>query len=98
MNSHVQGRVATASARAPQGFWCPDLVSTRDLGAAGVDAVLNLAGVMKARPADFRKALSGRQMVMFFEKPSLRTRLDVRGGNGWPGRDGNVCRPEAGTA
>jgi ornithine carbamoyltransferase len=61
-------------------FWCPDLVSTRDLGAAGVDAVLNLAGVMKARPADFRKALSGRQMVMFFEKPSLRTRLTFEAG------------------
>ena len=69
LNSQVQARVATASARAPQVFWCPDLVSTRDLGPAGVDAVLNLAGVMKARPADFRKALSGKQMVMFFEKP-----------------------------
>jgi ornithine carbamoyltransferase len=80
LNSHVQGRVATASARAPQVFWCPDLVSTRDLGAAGVDAVLNLAGVMKARPADFRKALSGKQMVMFFEKPSLRTRLTFEAG------------------
>ena len=80
LNSHVQGRVATASARAPQVFWCPDLVSTRDLGAAGVEAVLNLAGVMKARPADFRKALAGRQMVMFFEKPSLRTRLTFEAG------------------
>jgi ornithine carbamoyltransferase len=80
LNSQVQGRVATASARAPQAFWCPDLVSTRDLGAAGVDAVLNLAGVMKARPADFRKALSGKQMVMFFEKPSLRTRLTFEAG------------------
>ncbi|MFZ0292387.1 MAG: ornithine carbamoyltransferase [Candidatus Sulfotelmatobacter sp.] len=80
LNSHVQGRVATASARAPQAFWCPDLVSTRDLGAAGVEAVLNLAGVMKARPADFRKALAGRQMVMFFEKPSLRTRLTFEAG------------------
>ena len=80
LNSHVQDRVAAAAARAPQGFWCPDLVSTRDLGAAGVDAVLNLAGVMKARPADFRKALTGRQMVMFFEKPSLRTRLTFEAG------------------
>jgi ornithine carbamoyltransferase len=61
-------------------FWCPDLVSTRDLGPAGVDAVLNLAGVMKARSADFRKALSGKQMVMFFEKPSLRTRLTFEAG------------------
>jgi ornithine carbamoyltransferase len=80
LNSHVQGRTVTAPARAPQGFWCPDLVSTRDLGPAGVGAVLNLAGIMKARPADFRKALSGRQMVMFFEKPSLRTRLTFEAG------------------
>jgi ornithine carbamoyltransferase len=80
LNSHVQGRTVTAAATAPQGFWCPDLVSTRDLGPAGVDAVLNLAGIMKARPADFRKALAGRQMVMFFEKPSLRTRLTFEAG------------------
>ena len=80
LNSHVQSRAAAAPARAPQVFWCPDLISTRDLGPAGVDAVLNLAGVMKARPADFRKALVGRQMVMFFEKPSLRTRLTFEAG------------------
>jgi ornithine carbamoyltransferase len=66
--------------RVPQVFWCPDLVSTRDLGPAGVHAVLDLAGVMKARPADFRRALAGRQIVMFFEKPSLRTRLTFEAG------------------
>src|SRR5579863_4981380 len=80
LNSHVQGRTAVAPARAPQGFWCPDVVSTRDLGPGGVDAVLDLARIMKARPADFRKTLTGRQMVMFFEKPSLRTRLTFEGG------------------
>ncbi|MGB8732669.1 MAG: ornithine carbamoyltransferase [Candidatus Sulfotelmatobacter sp.] len=80
LNSHVQGRAAVAATRAPQAFWCPDLVSTRDLGPAGVDAVLNLAGIMKSRPADFRKALTGKQMVMFFEKASLRTRLTFEAG------------------
>ncbi len=80
LNTQVQGRTVVASARAPQVFWCPDLVSTRDLGPAGVNAVLNLAGVIKARPAEFRKALSGKQMVMFFEKPSLRTRLTFEAG------------------
>jgi ornithine carbamoyltransferase len=80
LNSHVQGRIAAAPERVPQVFWCPDLVSTRDLGPAGVDAVLNLAGVMKSRPADFHRALAGRQMVMFFEKPSLRTRLTFEAG------------------
>jgi ornithine carbamoyltransferase len=80
LNSHVQGRMAAAPARVPQVLWCPDLISTRDLGPAGVDAVLHLAGIMKSRPADFRKALAGRQMVMFFEKPSLRTRLTFEAG------------------
>jgi ornithine carbamoyltransferase len=80
LNSHVHGGMAAAPARVPQVFWCPDLVSTRDLGPAGVDAVLHLAGIMKSRPADFRKALTGRQMVMFFEKPSLRTRLTFEAG------------------
>jgi ornithine carbamoyltransferase len=80
LNTHVRGRVAAAPERVPEVFWCPDLISTRDLGPAGVDAVLHLAGVMKARPADFRRSLTGRQMVMFFEKPSLRTRLTFEAG------------------
>jgi ornithine carbamoyltransferase len=80
LNSQLQDRAAVAAARAPQAFWCPDLVSTRDLGPVGVDAVLNLAGIMKERPADFRKALTGKQMVMFFEKASLRTRLTFEAG------------------
>jgi len=72
--------VATSAARVPNTFWGPDLVSTRDLGPSGVEAVLHLAGIMKARPADFRSALAGKQMVMFFEKPSLRTRLTFEAG------------------
>jgi ornithine carbamoyltransferase len=36
--------------------------------------------MMKACPADFRQALSGKQMVMFFEKASLRTRLTFEAG------------------
>ncbi len=80
LNSQMQSRAAAAPARAPQVFWCPDLVSTRDLGPAGVDAVLSLAGMMKSRPAEFRKALAGKQMAMFFEKPSLRTRLTFEAG------------------
>ena len=80
LNSHVQGRMAAAPERVPQVFWCPDLVSTRDLGPAGVDAVLRLAAILKSRPADFRRALTGKQIVMFFEKPSLRTRLTFEAG------------------
>src|ERR1022692_4214070 len=80
LNSHVQGRVAAARERGPPVFLGPDLVSTPDLGPARVGAVLRLAAIMKSRPADFSKALTGRQIVMFFEKPSLRTRLTFEAG------------------
>lgn len=57
-----------------------DLVSTRDLSAGEVRSVLDLAAVVKARPSDFRRTLEGKQLVMFFEKPSLRTRLTFEAG------------------
>jgi ornithine carbamoyltransferase len=57
-----------------------DLVSTRDLSPSEVRSVLDLAGVVKARPSDFRRTLDGKQLVMFFEKPSLRTRLTFEAG------------------
>jgi ornithine carbamoyltransferase len=60
--------------------WCEDLISINDLGPSGVAAVLNLAALIKARPEDFRGALAGKQVVMFFEKPSLRTRLTFEAG------------------
>jgi ornithine carbamoyltransferase len=75
MNSQPLNRTQGSPAPVLEPFWCPDLVSTRDLGPGGVDAILHLAAIMKARPADFRGALLGKQMVMFFEKPSLRTRI-----------------------
>src|ERR1700694_3404678 len=64
----------------PGTFWCPDLVSTRDLGPQGVEAVLHLAELMKSRPYVFQRSMAGKQMVMFFEKPSLRTRLTFEAG------------------
>jgi ornithine carbamoyltransferase len=57
-----------------------DLISTRDLSPKDAEGLLHLAGLMKARPADFRDALSGKQLVMFFEKASLRTRLTFEAG------------------
>ncbi len=70
----MQSRVPVPQS-VPDVFWCPDLVSTRDLGPQGVQAVLHLAELMKSRPSVFQRSLAGKQMVMFFEKPSLRTRL-----------------------
>ena len=60
----------------------PDLLSMQDLSPAEVSAILNLAAVVKARPARFRHALEGKQMVLMFEKPSLRTRLTFEAGMG----------------
>jgi ornithine carbamoyltransferase len=82
LNSQILNAKPAAPPRLPKTFWCPDLVSTRDFGPSGVEAVLHLAGIMKLRPADFRKALAGKQVVMFFEKPSLRTRLTFETGVG----------------
>lgn len=80
MKAQALNRAPVAPARVPNTFWGDDLVSTRDLGREGVAAVLHLAGIMKARPRDFRSALAGKQMAMFFEKPSLRTRLTFEAG------------------
>lgn len=52
-----------------------DLCSIADLSPAEMSAILELAHAVKAQPEDFRHALDAKQMVMFFEKPSLRTRL-----------------------
>jgi ornithine carbamoyltransferase len=81
LNSPLQSRTQTeVPATFPGSFWFPDLVSTRDLGPQGVEAVLHLAELMKSRPSVFQRSLAGKQMVMFFEKPSLRTRLTFEAG------------------
>ena len=57
-----------------------DLVSIRDLSPIDVDSIFHLASRMKARPETFRNALAGKHIAMFFEKPSLRTRLTFEAG------------------
>lgn len=59
---------------------CRDLVSIQDLAPSEVEDILELTILIKARPADFRGALAGKQLAMFFEKPSLRTRLTFEAG------------------
>ena len=80
MNSESLGTSHVISLPDPKGFWSRDLVSIRDLAPQEVEAILELTALMKARPADFRGALSGKQLAMFFEKPSLRTRLTFEAG------------------
>ena len=57
-----------------------DLISIQDFQPDELACALELATAMKLRPADFRGTLAGKQMVLFFEKPSLRTRLTFEAG------------------
>ena len=57
-----------------------DLISIVDFQPDELACALELAAAMKARPADYRGTLVGKQIVLFFEKPSLRTRLTFEAG------------------
>jgi ornithine carbamoyltransferase len=68
------------NAAAPAKFSATDFLSITDFGIDGVRAALDLAAIAKARPAEFRTALADKQLVLIFEKPSLRTRLTFESG------------------
>jgi ornithine carbamoyltransferase len=57
-----------------------DLCSIADLSAGEISALLKLAHAVKTHPRDYRRALDAKQLVMFFEKASLRTRLSFEAG------------------
>ena len=57
-----------------------DLCSIADLSSAEVRALLKLAHDVKRNPRDYRHALDAKQMVLMFEKVSLRTRLSFETG------------------
>ena len=52
-----------------------DLCSIADLTPSEMAAIMELGQTVKSHPCDFRYALDAKQMVLFFEKASLRTRL-----------------------
>lgn len=52
-----------------------DFLMVPDLGSEGLEAVLALAGEVKARPEDTAGSRSGVDVGLFFEKPSTRTRV-----------------------
>ncbi|MBV9626092.1 MAG: ornithine carbamoyltransferase [Acidobacteria bacterium] len=62
------------------GLFGSDLVSIRDLSPVAVESLFQLASLVKARPESFRTALAGKHVAMFFEKPSLRTRITFEAG------------------
>ncbi|MCP3979074.1 MAG: ornithine carbamoyltransferase [bacterium] len=57
-----------------------DLVSLLDFDSASLGRILELALEVKARPGDFSKALERKTLFMYFEKPSLRTRVTFEAG------------------
>ena len=57
-----------------------DLCSMADLSSAEVRAILKLGHDVKRNPRDYRNALDAKQMVLMFEKASLRTRLSFETG------------------
>ncbi|MGO9638721.1 MAG: ornithine carbamoyltransferase [Terracidiphilus sp.] len=57
-----------------------DLCSIADLSSAEVRAILKLGHEVKRNPGKYRNALDAKQMVLMFEKASLRTRLSFEAG------------------
>jgi ornithine carbamoyltransferase len=57
-----------------------DLLTGTEWNPARVGELFNLAGDVKARPARYRSALSGRFLALILEKPSLRTRVTFQVG------------------
>jgi ornithine carbamoyltransferase len=52
-----------------------DLLSLLDLSAEEIREILALGVEVKSEPARYRGALAGRSLFLYFEKPSLRTRV-----------------------
>ncbi len=57
-----------------------DLCSIADLLSGEVRAIVKLGHEIKRNPGEYRHALDARQMVLMFEKASLRTRLSFETG------------------
>ena len=81
MNSPLQSRIPAAPETFPGIFWCPDLVTTRDLGPQGVQAVLHLAELMKSRPSVFQRSLAGQTVISAVEirETSFPRRREAKG-------------------
>ena len=57
-----------------------DFVSMLDYGTEDLRRMLEVAGEVKANPGHYADALSGKTLFMYFEKPSLRTRVTFEAG------------------
>src|SRR5215813_11943548 len=77
---HIHSQIFNPPQPRPQTPPARDLLSIQDLANHEIHALFNLTSMLKLRPTDFRGVLTGKQIVMFFEKPSLRTRLTFEAG------------------
>jgi ornithine carbamoyltransferase len=57
-----------------------DFVSMLDYGSEDLQRMLEVAGEVKANPGRHASALAGKTLFMYFEKPSLRTRVTFEAG------------------
>ena len=57
-----------------------DLCSIADLSSSEMRAIMKLGHDVKLNPREYRHALDAKQMVLMFEKASLRTRLSFEAG------------------
>ena len=57
-----------------------DLLTLDELGGDGIRQLFDTAAAMKANPAEFHGVLTGKSVIMLFEKPSLRTRVSFEVG------------------
>jgi ornithine carbamoyltransferase len=57
-----------------------DLISLLEFTTEELERILELAGEVKANPLHFSTALSGKTLFLYFEKPSLRTRVTFEAG------------------
>ena len=57
-----------------------DFVSMLDYGTEDLQRMLEVAGEVKANPGRYADALAGKTLFMYFEKPSLRTRVTFEAG------------------
>ena len=75
-----------------------DLISIADLCTNELAAILELSHAVKAEPEDFRHGLDAKQMVLIFEKASLRTRLTFEVAMNTCGGNAMFYRPDQGAA
>ena len=73
-----------------------DFISLHDLHGDEIAALLVVAAKVKRDPDAYRDALAGKTLALYFEKPSLRTRVTFEVGMNQLGGDALYMGPEGG--